>query len=165
MENSFSKVARRFDRFIIQANKVLLVTVGIAFTLLVGGEVFSRYVLDFSIYQINALARLLLVWFFMLGMGLALRDKLHVGYDSLKDRMPYVGRRVAEIIAHISIIVFCLLLMWSSFLSIPNALRNNLSSLNISLIWGIVAFPVGSALMLYHAVVQMFEGSRSRIEE
>jgi TRAP-type C4-dicarboxylate transport system permease small subunit len=35
--------------------------------------VVSRYLFQFSIFFINSAARLLLVWFFLLGAGLALR--------------------------------------------------------------------------------------------
>ena len=64
---------RRADRVVIETTHIALFAIGMVFTLMITLEVISRYVFSFSISFVNALARMLLVWFFLLGAGIALR--------------------------------------------------------------------------------------------
>ena len=61
----------------------LLFVIGALFTGMIVLEVVSRYLFDFSIFFINGAAQFLLVWFFLLGAGLALREGSHVGVEFL----------------------------------------------------------------------------------
>src|SRR4051812_31405266 len=74
---------RSADRGIIRATEYALFAIGVAFTVMITLEVISRYLFSFSIFFVNAAARLLLVWFFLIGAGLALRHGAHVGFELL----------------------------------------------------------------------------------
>ena len=84
---------RRADRFVIEGTHVALFAIGMVFTLMIALEVVSRYVFSFSISFVNAFARLLLVWFFLLGAGIALRRGAHVGFELLLSKMKAGARK------------------------------------------------------------------------
>lgn len=148
---------RRFDRTLTRATEFAVVLVGGAFTILIFLEVASRFVVDFSIFAINALAKLLLLWFFLLGAGLALRKRLHVGFEQLKRSLSSGPARVVECLIHLCIFAFCAQLLWSIFFALPSSLRQTLGSLGISSFWSLLAFPVGIALMVHHQIMLLFE--------
>ena len=87
---------RQVDRVILKGTEVTLFAIGVLFTAMVTLEVISRYVFSFSIFSVNAAARLLLVWFFLLGAGIALRHGAHVGFELLLSALPPRPRRVGR---------------------------------------------------------------------
>lgn len=141
------------DRVLIHVTSLVLFAVGAVFTVMVAAEVVSRYVLGFSIFFVNSGARLLLVWFFLLGAGVALRHNAHVGFELLVSRMHGIRRRNVLTIAYACSLVFFLEMIWGGVYSIGPAIPQNEAGLGISVVWFVLAVPVGFLLLAYHMVV------------
>ena len=144
---------RPVDAVIVRATEFSLFAVGVVFATLVTLEVISRYVFSFSIFFVNASARLLLVWFFMLGAGLALRHGAHVGFELIVSRLSPERRRAVLLLGYGLSLVFFVQMIWSGAYSIGPALAQVESGLGISLVWIVAAIPVGFLLLAYHAIV------------
>lgn len=144
---------RAIDRGLLRATSGLLFAIGAVFTVMVTAEVVSRYVLSFSIFFVNSGARLLLVWFFLLGAGVALRHNAHVGFELLVSRLHGSRRRAVLSIAYVCCIVFFLEMIWGGLYSIGPALPQNEAGLGISVVWFVLAVPAGFLLLAYHAIV------------
>jgi C4-dicarboxylate transporter DctQ subunit len=153
----FSDILKHFDKIVIRTTEILLFVIGIAFTILIFLEVLSRFIFDFSVFAINAIARFLLLWFFLLGMGLALRKKLHVGFEIFKRRLPIKLARLFECAIHLFVLLFCAEILWSGLLALPPSLGHIVGSLGVSKFWGVLSFPVGIGLMIYHQIAIIFE--------
>ena len=91
---------RALDRLLLQATSIALFLIGAVFTVMVTAEVVSRYLLSSSIFFVNSGARLLLVWFFLMGAGVALRHNAHVGFELLVSRIHGAKRRAVLTIAY-----------------------------------------------------------------
>jgi TRAP-type C4-dicarboxylate transport system permease small subunit len=146
---------RMFDRAAIRVTEFTLFVVGSLFATMVSLEVTSRYVFNFSILFVNAAARMLLVWFFLLGAGLALRHGAHVGVEFILSRLAPHRRRPVFFIAQSLALVFFLEMVWSGLSSLGPALHQTEPGLEIRLFWGFLAIPVGFALLIYHMLVLM----------
>ena len=142
-----------FDRLLIRVTSLVLFAVGAVFTVMVTAEVVSRYLLGFSIFFVNSGARLLLVWFFLLGAGIALRHNAHVGFELFVSRMHGVKRRNVLTLAYACALVFFLEMIWGGIYSIGPAIPQNEAGLGISVVWFVLAVPVGFLLLAYHMVV------------
>jgi TRAP-type C4-dicarboxylate transport system permease small subunit len=147
---------RAGDRALIRTTEIVLFAVGVAFTLMITLEVISRFVFSFSISFVNAAARMLLVWFFLLGAGIALRRGAHVGFELLVSALPAAGRRAMVLLGLALAMAFCLEMIWSGIFSIGPALRQTEPGLDVSIVWVVAALPVGFALLLYHAIVLVY---------
>ena len=147
---------RRADRWLLRATEALACLVGVAFTLLITLEVASRYLFGFSIFFISSAARFLLVWFFLLGAGLALRQGAHVGLTLLADRLPRAPARVVALLAQLLVLAFFVLMLWSGWTALGPAARQVDSALGLSIVWVMLAFPVGFLLLIYHQLVLLF---------
>jgi len=154
-QSALPPVWRAFDRGLIRATSLALFVIGALFTVMVTAEVFSRYVLSFSIFFVNAGARLLLVWFFLLGAGVALRHLAHVGFELFVSRMHGARRRNLLTLAHACSLVFFLEMIWGGAYAIGPALPQNEAGLGISVAWFVLAVPVGFVLLAYHAIVML----------
>lgn len=149
---------RRVDRQILRTTRFLLFMLGLAFIVFVSLEVASRLILETSIYLVHALALFLLVWFFLLGAGLALREGAHVGFDLAVGRLPPSLRSIVVLIAHALAVAFFLMMIWSGLATLGPALTQIDNTLGISLIWVMLAFPIGFGLLVYHQVAYFFLG-------
>jgi len=147
---------------VLRATEALACMVGIAFTVLITLEVVSRYLFGFSIFFISSAARFLLVWFFLLGAGLALRQGAHVGLELLVDRLPRAQARAAALLAQLLVLAFFVLMLWSGWTALGPAARQVDSALGVSIIWVMLAFPVGFLLLIYHQVTLLFATLRGR---
>ena len=144
---------RTADRAVIAATSGALFVIGLVFTVIVTAEVVSRYGFSHSIFFVNAGARLLLVWFFLIGAGIALRHQAHVGFELLVSRVTGTRRRNLLTVAYACSLVFFLEMIWGGFYSVGPALPQNEAGLGISVAWFVIAVPIGFALLAYHAIV------------
>jgi TRAP-type C4-dicarboxylate transport system permease small subunit len=152
---------RRADRVLVAGTEYGLFAIGVMFTVMITLEVLSRYLLNFSIYFVNAAARLLLVWFFLLGAGLALRHGAHVGFELLIAHLRPRARRIVVLVGLLLILLFAAEMVWAGFYSVTPALNQVEAGLGISLVWAVVAVPVGFALVVYHTAVLVWGELRS----
>ena len=146
----------------MKGTEVILFATGVLFTGMVTLEVISRYLFSFSIFSVNAAARLLLVWFFMLGAGIALRHGAHVGFELLLSALPLRPRRSVVLFGLLLVGVFCLEMMWGGFNALGPAWAQREPGLDISLVWPVLAIPVGFALLLYHVLVILWAETHRR---
>lgn len=143
---------RVWDKWLIRGTELVLFAIGVTFTSLIALEVLSRFVFSFSIFFTNAMARYLLVWFFLLGAGLALRQGAHVGFDMLVRALPPSLRHRIQALAHAAAFLFFALMIWGGVSSLPQAWTEVDSAMGVRSVWGMAAIPVGFALLLYHQV-------------
>lgn len=147
---------RAADRGLLRATEYFVVAIGMTFALMITLQVISRYVFSFSISFVEAAARMLLVWFFVLGAGLALRRGAHVGFELLVAAVSPRTRRVIVIIGLLLTAVFCAEMLWSCVFGMGPASRQTEPGLDISLGYVVVGIPVGFALLLYHALLLVY---------
>jgi TRAP-type C4-dicarboxylate transport system permease small subunit len=144
---------QRIDQVIVSATEIALFLIGALFTIMITLEVLSRYVFGFSIFFVNAAAKLLLVWFFLMGAGLALRHGAHVGFELLLSVLTAHRRRLVLLIGYALSLVFFGEMIWAGAYSLGPALNQTEPGLDVSLVWAFLAIPVGFVLLGYHMLL------------
>lgn len=79
----------------------LLFALGLSMSLVVAAQVFSRYVLNHSIFWSEELARYFLVWLTFLGATVAYRRGVHPGVDVVYRRLPPAFQRACRVAVHL----------------------------------------------------------------
>lgn len=153
------------DRITVRATEWLLVLTGSVFTSMVTLEVISRYVFGFSIFLINAAASVLLIWFFLLGTGLALRFGAHVGFELLVNMLRPRPRRRVRIVMQVLALLFFAEMIVAGVVALGPASTQEDPALMVSLVWGFLAVPVGFTLMFYHMAIMLIGELRTPAEE
>ena len=144
---------RRADRAIVRGTEIGLFAIGAAFTVMITLEVISRYVFSFSISFVNAAAKFLLVWFFLLGAGIALRHGAHVGFELLLAHLAPRRKRIVVLVGEFLSLIFFFEMVWGGLHSLGPAFNQTEPGLGISLVWGFLAIPAGFVLLTYHMVL------------
>jgi TRAP-type C4-dicarboxylate transport system permease small subunit len=151
-----------FDRLVVKITGWVLFAVGIVFTVLIVMEVVSRYVFSYSISLADASAQYLLVWFFLLGASVALRERAHVGFELLINMLSGPPYLVLLIVGQLMALGFFVLMLWSGAAIIPSALEEVEGATGVSLSWVMAAFPIGFALLIYTQFAVFVSAMRSR---
>ncbi len=105
----------RIQRLSLSVNRAVEFAVfflGLSMALIVALQVFSRYVLNHSLFWSEELARFLLVWLTFLGASVAYRRRAHASIDVLFRRLPVSGQRTAVFGVHLCALFFSLILVY-----------------------------------------------------
>jgi TRAP-type C4-dicarboxylate transport system permease small subunit len=95
--------------------KLLIVLCMIAMLALVFGNVVLRYAFNSGISVSEELSRWLFVWMIFLGSLVALKDRAHMGFDSLVRRLPAGGKRFCLVVGHVLMLYICWLIFSGSW--------------------------------------------------
>lgn len=120
--------------------------------LFVASEVFARYVLAYSIFFANELARLMFVWTIFLGLPLALGRGHHVGVELLRAVLP---SRVWEIVFRLNCIASAALMVvviWQTIFIMLDNWDQRMSTLPLSAGFFTLPITIGASLALLHLV-------------
>jgi len=77
-----------FDRLLLRANRLLVIALLAAMSLMVFTNVVLRVLTDHSILWVEEASRYAMIWLTFLGAGLVLRYGGHIGIESLHERFP-----------------------------------------------------------------------------
>lgn len=95
--------------------KLLIVLCMVAMIALVFGNVVMRYAFNSGISVSEELSRWFFVWMIFLGALVALKDRAHLGLDSLVKRLPPLGKRLCLIVGHLLMLFICWLIIEGSW--------------------------------------------------
>jgi TRAP-type C4-dicarboxylate transport system permease small subunit len=105
----------RFSRSVNHCVEYSLFGFGFTMSVVVAVQVFSRYVLNHSLFWSEELARYLLVWLTFLGASVAYRRNMHPGIDIVYSRMPATFQRWISIFIHlISMTLFGVMIFYGA---------------------------------------------------
>jgi TRAP-type C4-dicarboxylate transport system permease small subunit len=147
---------RRLDAGLLMATHVAIFGVGGLFVCLITLEVISRYVFDLSLSFVNGGSRLLLVWFFLLGAGPALREGANVGFELILRALPDRRRRAMILLGYLLVLAFFLEMFCSGLYLLGPGLRQSWAGMEISFFWAAIGVPIGFGLAIYHLTVLGF---------
>jgi TRAP-type C4-dicarboxylate transport system permease small subunit len=136
----------------------LLFTLGFAMALIVAIQVFSRYVLNHSLFWSEELARYLLVWMTFLGASTAYKRHLHPGVDVLVARLPRrLQNSLAILVQIVSVGLFTVMVIYG--LQFAYFVRSQISPALYLPKWTVFSIvPVSGTILIIHALAFLSAG-------
>jgi len=136
-----------FDLFFSLYKAILIILTSLMFVI-VGTNVFSRYVLNNSLGWADELARFIFIWISFLGAVLAYQENEHVGLDFVVEKLPSGrGKALIKLVAELFVFVVMFFLMRYG-LVVANSATNVSPALYIPMRIVYMIVPVSAALML-----------------
>jgi len=96
MSDNLVRISYRINLWV----EKMVCAMGITMAVIVAAQVFSRYVLNYSLFWSEELARFLLVWLTFFGASVAYFYQAHPGVDALYRRLPPGLQRWARMVVH-----------------------------------------------------------------
>ncbi len=142
----------------------LISMMGIAMTVIVASQVFSRYVLNHSLFWSEELARIILVWLTFFAATVAYYHQVHPGVDTIFQRLPGPVKKTAALISWLAgLVLFVVMIIWG--IKFAWFVRLQITpALNLPK-WIVMAVvPVAGVIFMVHALAGMgsvLSGSRN----
>lgn len=125
-------------------------------TVIVGAQVFSRYVLNFSLTWVEPLAIQLMGWFIFLGAAVGVRENFHLGLDLLRYLAPPRVNRIMDGISMVVIAVFGLFISWYGLQLAIRTWDTTISGLGISGSWDFAPLLLSGVLITVFALERLW---------
>ncbi|MGB6117080.1 MAG: TRAP transporter small permease [Mesorhizobium sp.] len=119
----------------------------VVMTIIVGWQVFCRYVLNDSPSWTEPGAVMLMSWFIFLGAAVGVRENNHMGFDVLLYVVPTSGKKWLRMISDIVIFGFGIGMVWYGQKLVALTWDTTLPSLGISGGWDYIPVVGGGALV------------------
>ena len=132
-------------RRIVDVGSILLL---LAMTGLILFQILGRYVFNYSISWSEEAAIFAQVWLVMLGSGIAMRNRNHVGVDVLIAMCPTAVQRVAKAVSFLLGVWLLIVIIVGSFSLIAIGLVVKSAAMQIPLAVPYIALPVGLSYFL-----------------
>ncbi|WP_137919903.1 TRAP transporter small permease [Hydrogenophaga sp. 2FB] len=138
-----------------------------AMVVLVFANVVLRYAFNTGIPVAEELSRWLFVWLVFIGSAVALRQRAHIGLDSLVSRLPLRGKQACFLVSH----VLMLLAVWLFLVGLLTQVEVNLATqapatgLSMSVLYAAgLPFCLTAGVLLLGAIWRFAKGETSEDE-
>jgi len=120
-----------------------------AMIVVVGLQVFFRFVIKGSLPWSEELARYLMVWTVYIGASLGAKEGAHIGVEAFIRLLPKKLYRLACLLAGTISVIFCIVIAILSFKVVQGIYNTGQLSpaMEIPMYWAYAAVPVGTILM------------------
>lgn len=142
-----------FERWLVEANKWVLVLLLSAMAVIIFANVTLRYLTNFSITWSEEVARYLMIWMTFLGAGLALRFGGHVAITNLQEAMPAQAQRVLRLVIVVLLLAFFAAMIWMGYDYMARMRFQVTPATRISFGYIYAAMPIGFLLMSVHLLL------------
>ena len=146
---------RAYERLIVflqgYSAVLLLLMLGVV---LVG--VFYRYIVNQALSWYDEFAGYILVWLTMYGSVAGLARGKHISFDTLVEKLPPGGQRVAEVFDALCVLGFSVVLLVSSWVLVREMAEETAVSLpGVKMAWVYSVLPISGALLVLVGVLQL----------
>jgi TRAP-type transport system small permease protein len=117
----------------------LLVTLLVLMVVMVFGNVVLRYGFDSGIMSSEELSRFFFIWITFLGAIIALREKAHLGLDTVVRKLPPAGKKAAYGLSNALMLGCCVLMFYGTWRqhNINATTRSAITELPMSWVYGV----------------------------
>lgn len=115
--------------------ELLVVACMVAMVIMVFGNVVLRYGFNSGITVSDEMSRYCFIWLTYIGAMIAMREKGHLGVDTLVKRLPVLGKKICLFLSE-ALMLFCNVLFFMGTYQMHNLQVTNVSPVvGISMIW------------------------------
>jgi TRAP-type C4-dicarboxylate transport system permease small subunit len=146
-------LVERINTFLDRASLVLIVIM----VFLVWMQVFMRYLLNFSPFWIEAVARYMMIWSLLMASVVLVGSNGHVRVDFIQQLYSPKVDKVISLVLSLVILVFLLVYTIFGMEAALDQWTVRDGSIRISMFWPFIIVPISGFLMILNLLVRMYE--------
>lgn len=136
-----------------KALEVLIVACLVAMVIMVFGNVVLRYTMNSGILVSEEMSRYCFIWLTYIGAMVAMREKGHLGVDTLVRHLPLLGKKVCLFLSE-SLMLLCNVLFFIGTWKMHELQVTNVSPVvGISMIW---IYGIGYVVAVVMAIINLY---------
>jgi TRAP-type C4-dicarboxylate transport system permease small subunit len=140
----------------------LLFVIGLGMALLTGTQVFSRYLLNHSLFWSEEVGRMCLVWISFLGASAVYKRGGHIGIHFLVQRLPHRARRILAILLLLLSFIFFAVMILFGFSFVAFTAGQKTAALGIPKSIPYLAIPISGLMFFLHGLSHLLQLLASR---
>lgn len=152
MLKQLEKVSSILTNALLTASAIGLVVM----TIVVGWQVFGRYVLNSSPSWSEQFALVLMIWFTFLGTAVGVREGFHIRITALEDRISGKNHLIISKSGNVIMLVCSICMCWWGFELVARTWGHTIPSLGIPRGLGYLAIPMSGAITALFALEKIF---------
>ena len=129
---------KSIEKYLTQAMNLVIVVAMALMVVMVFSNVVLRYVFNSGITASEELARFCFIWLIFVGSVLAMKERAHLGVDTLISRLPRAGKVVFVLISNV-------LMLWVCYLFFTGSLTQTIVG------WGTLKPATGIPMAFHYA--------------
>ncbi len=150
----------RIEKGIFRIVNFFLVLQGVGLVILIGLEVFFRYVIGKALSWPEEVALILFVWFTLLGIVSGVREDGHIAFSYLTRHTPPLVGKIIELSCMLMIQVYAFFMIYYGYAYADLFAYETTSAARINLLWLNVSLPICGLLIFFFTslrIVRMFK--------
>lgn len=124
----------------------------------IAGQVFLRFIVNQPTSWSEELALLLLIWYGMISVGVAVGRHGHIAIMTLRNLLPKFGRQFVDVLAQTMILLFAAVVFWNALDLIAIVGGQRMPAMGVSKTWLYYPTLVGTLLMAINALSNLLLG-------
>jgi len=140
-----------------RVTEIALAVIGSGMAIVIAVQVFSRYVLNYSLFWSEEVGRICLVWITFLGGSAAYKRHGHIGVDFFVKRLPIGLQRLCTVLVLLLSLAFFSVLMIYGFNFVLFVSAQKTTALGLPLPFPYMVIPLGGALFFLHALDHLLQ--------
>ena len=157
ISNILSKICATINKQI----SILVVALLFLLSLLLGVNVFYRYVLNDSIYWSNEVARYLLAYIVFLGATMAHKNGVHIRIDMIFTHLSQKSIKAIDKIISIFFILFWSLVLYGSIKLFPLFMMQTTATLQMPYAVPFAALPISAVIWVIYSLDDLLKRSET----
>ncbi|MCM3716303.1 TRAP transporter small permease [Alkalihalobacillus oceani] len=155
------KIEHLFDRSV----EWMVVLLFVAFSVIMFVNVVGRYVFNFSFVWSDEFIRYTFIWMILLGSGVAIKRKAHLGFDLIISKLPLKLQTFFVLLNDVLISIFLILFFFNGINLLKSAGMTPSPSMNIPMAFVYIVLPLSSIIMFIYIISSIWRTIRYGIEE
>ena len=148
---------RQIEKYLCRLINYALILQGIGLVILIGLEVFFRYVIGNALSWPEEVAGIFFVWFTLLGVAVVVREDDHIAFDFLIKHTPPVVSKMIKLFCMLMIQVFAFVLVYHGYSYASMFSFETTPAARINLLWLTLSLPISGALIIFCSLLKIVE--------
>ncbi|MCX5906312.1 MAG: TRAP transporter small permease [Deltaproteobacteria bacterium] len=148
---------RQIENYLLKVISFILVLQGLGLVVLIGLEVFFRYVVGSALSWPEEVAGIVFVWFTLLGIALVMREDEHIAFDYLMKHSPPVVGKIIMAFSLLVIQIYALTMIYYGYSYARTFSFETTPAARINLLWLNLSLPVSGLLIIIYSLLKVVE--------
>lgn len=133
-------------------------------TIIIGWQVFARYVLNDTPHWSEKFCLLLMIYFILFAAAAGVRDGSHIGLVVIKESLPKLPKRIVAVINHLIVGLFGLGMVWFGADMVVSTWTHVIPTLGIPTGLSYLPFPLAGLLFMLFSLEHILMTIMNRTE-
>jgi TRAP-type C4-dicarboxylate transport system permease small subunit len=133
-------------------------------TIIVGWQVFARYILNDTPHWSEKFCLLLMIYFILFAAAAGVRDGSHIGLVFVKERLAELPQRIVAVINHLIVGLFGLGMVWFGADMVASTWTHTIPTLGIPTGLSYLPFPLAGLLFMLFSLEHILMTIMNRTE-